>query len=81
MRYKIRLKTASLTLLALSVCMSVCGCSFRTRTIYVKQGDPVQIRKTVKDADIWALDGKGERVPSNGDLQEGSWVLSDPGPK
>lgn len=51
----------------------VSGCF--VRTIYVPAGEPVRLRETVKDVDVWVLDANGVPVASEMDLPEGWYVL------
>ena len=57
-----------------SVFFAGCG----TRTILLRDGDPVRIRKAVK-AHIWVRDSKGEWVESVAILPAGWYALSDNG--
>ncbi|MFH1738993.1 MAG: hypothetical protein ABIH23_08275 [bacterium] len=53
------------------------GC--RTRTIYVREGEPVRLRQTIKRAKVWAPNEKGIWVEGRMDLPEGWYCLPDPG--
>jgi len=69
-------KTALLALMLLSsVFMNGCA---RTRTVYVKDGEPVRLREPVK-AKIWALDKDGKEIPGAIVIPEGWWALPDTG--
>ena len=70
-------RMAALLLICASGLLTVCGC---TRTVYVPEGDPVQLRQAVKGVKIWAWDKDGKRVPGKMDLPEGWHALPDPGP-
>ena len=64
-----------LTIFALAL-LSGCG----TRTVLVRPGDPVRIRKDVK-AEVWVRDKDGKEVPGSVMLPEGWYALPDPGAK
>jgi len=82
MRFRKRLPIPWRMALAATICGSVClsGCALRTRTILVPPGEPVRIRKTLKDVPIWAADKDGKEVEGTADLPEGWYALPDPGP-
>ena len=61
--------------LLLIACATGCG----TRTVYIKPGDPVRLRKTISGAEVWAQDKDGKWVAGSVDLSEGWYVLPDPG--
>ncbi len=78
------LKTARLTLFSLTgltMLFAIAGCFGGTRVVYVQSGQPVRLRQTVKQVDIWAEDKDGKSVPGKIDLPEGWYALPDPGPK
>ena len=78
MRSKTRLLTAWLILpFGIALLTASCG----NRTVYVKAGDPVRLRQTIKNAEIWAANDKGEWSPGEMDLPEGWYALPDPGQK
>jgi hypothetical protein len=62
-----------LTIFVLAL-LPACG----TRTVLVKPGDPVRIRKPVKAA-VWVRDAKGVETPGELTLPEGWYALPDPG--
>lgn len=62
-----------LTSLCATACLLGCG----TRTIYIKAGEPVMLRQTVKGAKVWVKDAKGNLTPGILDLAEGWWCLED----
>ena len=68
----------------LVVSMLLCilpACSLRpTRTVYVRDTDPVRLAKTVKKASVWVAGKDGVPVLSTVDLDEGKYVISDPAP-
>jgi len=64
-------------LLALVVALAS-GCSAFTRTIYVPDGTPVRLRKTIRGAQIWALDANDKPVAGTMDLPEGWFALPAP---
>ena len=53
------------------------GCG--ARTIYVKDGEPVRLRQSVKACKVWVADKDGKEVPSTLDVPEGWYALPDPG--
>jgi hypothetical protein len=65
-------------LLWLSVSAIGCG---GTRTVYVKDGEPVRLRKTLHKVPVWVLDKDKKEIPGEVDLQEGWYALPDPGGK
>lgn len=65
-------------LLCALVCASGCG---RTRVVYVKDGDPVRLRGTIKKAAVWVVGADGVELPSEMDIPDGWWALPDEGPK
>jgi len=67
-------KILRLTLLLLVVCSTSC-----VRTIYIKDGDPVRLRETIKNVKVWVKDKNGKEVPGRLDLPEGWYCLPDPG--
>jgi hypothetical protein len=75
-RERIRLKML-LTTLLLSAWLSGCG----TRTVYIRDGEPVRIRKAITNAAIWAKDARGADIPGEMTLPEGWYALPDPGKK
>ncbi|MCJ7543260.1 MAG: hypothetical protein MUP47_01635 [Phycisphaerae bacterium] len=56
--------------------MRLRGCS--TRMIYVRDGEPVPLRETVRSAKVWVLDADGKPVAGIMDLPEGWYVLPMP---
>jgi hypothetical protein len=52
------------------------GCA--TRTIYVRNGEPVRLRETVHSAKVWVLDAEGKPTPGVMDLSEGWYCLPEP---
>lgn len=68
-----RWKIPMLLLICGSVCLTGCG----TRTIYVKSGDPVRLRETVR-AKVWVFDKDGNAVESTLDLPEGWYCIDLP---
>lgn len=69
-------KTASLILLCVIACCSGCA---GTRTVYIKDGNPVRIRKTIPQTEVWVQDGTGVWIEGKCDLPEGWYALPDPG--
>ena len=63
----------------LGIILILPGC-FGTRTVYVPSGEPVRLRKTVKNAKIWTLDKDGRPVAGKMDLPEGWYCLEDTEP-
>ena len=62
--------------LAVLLLLALPGCF--TRTVYVREGTPVRLAAPVPNHPVWViLDGTA--VKSRMDLDEGLWVLSDPG--
>lgn len=66
-----RWKTGLFLLGFAMLCLSGCG----NRTIYVKAGDPVRLRKTLKSVPVWVADKDGKFVPGTMDLPEGWWAI------
>ncbi len=64
-------------ILILGVGLLSVGCT-TTRTIIIPAGNPVRIRKTIKNAHIWDRDENGKVIPSKMDLHAGWYVLPDP---
>lgn len=61
-----------------SVCLLAClnsGCA--TRTIYVPNGEPVKLAKTIKGADVWVASKNGQEERGRVDLLEGWYCLPD----
>jgi hypothetical protein len=54
------------------------GCA--TRTIYVPHGEPVRLAAPIKSAPVWVRDSSGTWVRGRVNLEEGWYVLADPGP-
>jgi hypothetical protein len=52
------------------------GCT--PRTIYVPDGEPVRLRKTIRSAPVWVLDSSGKPTPGVMDLPEGWYALPVP---
>ena len=67
---------AALLLICASALLTGCG---STRTVYVPDGDPVQLRQPLKRVKVWAWDKDKKRVPGEMDLPEGWYALPDPG--
>ena len=74
-----RRRLPKLALVILLGVLACCGSCTRIRTVYVPSGEPMQLRKTIRNAPVWVLDKNGVRVPGQVDLPEGWWVLDDPG--
>lgn len=71
LRKKIKKDTHLFIVLAVS--LSIMGCA--TRTVLVPEGKAVQLRKSIKNANIWVYDKNGTRVPGSMDLPEGWYCL------
>lgn len=67
-------------LLSLLLCVGIGGCALFTRTVYIKDGDPVRLREDVKGVKVWTMTKDGP-VASSLDLEEGWYVLSMPDEK
>jgi len=67
MRQKVWLTISMLVLIPLT------GCG--TRTVIVRQGDPMVVRKTIKNAPVWVYDKDGKLVESKADIPEGWDVI------
>jgi hypothetical protein len=68
-------RTAAVAILLLTIC-SASGCWFQsTRTVYVKDGQPVRIRETIKNAKVWVMGADGNPVAGKMDLAEGWYAL------
>jgi len=61
------------TLLLLCIPAFLTGCG--TRTVLVPHGEPVRLRKSIKNVPVWAADSKGVEVPGKVTLPEGWWAL------
>ena len=79
-----RYKTVPLIRARILLCAIACvlvfgvaGC--KTKTIFVKSGDPVRIRETVPDAAVWVRDDEGRWIESRMDLPAGWFCLPDEG--
>lgn len=71
-------RSLKICVLAFSLLFASCLHS-PTRTVYVRPTQPVRLRETLKDVKIWVLDGEGKWQESTLDLQEGWFVVDDPG--
>lgn len=49
------------------------GC--RPRTIYVPHGEPVRLRETCRNVDVWVMDASGTPTAGRMDLPEGWYCL------
>lgn len=67
MRQKVWLTISMLILIPLT------GCG--TRTVIVRQGDPMVVRKTIRNAPVWVYDKDGKLVESKADIPEGWDVI------
>jgi hypothetical protein len=68
-----------LAILALFVLLTHASCTPPfTRTIYVPEGQAVQLRAPIKNAAVWCRDAEGKKIPSTKTLAEGQYVLSMP---
>lgn len=67
-------KAAGAAALAAVLALGAAGCA-GSRTIYVKHGDPVRLRETVRGARVWVLDAEGKPTPGEVDLPEGWYCL------
>lgn len=56
------------------VLIPLTGC-FGTRTVIVRQGDPMVVRKTIRNAPVWVYDKDGKLVESKADIPEGWDVI------
>ena len=74
LRDKVRAKWGKRAVGVLLVLVFV-GCG-SVRTIYVPEGEPVRLRETVKDVDVWVADKDGNPTPGKMDLLEGWYCLS-----
>ena len=55
----------------LIICITGCW----TRTIYVPAGEPVRLRETIRNVNVWVLDENGKPVAGRMDLPEGWYCL------
>ena len=60
--------------LLLCAALLVAGCA-GTRTIYVPNGQPVKLRATIPQAQVWVLDESGKPTAGVMDLPEGWYCL------
>jgi len=67
-------KAALVLCLGLSLIVSGCG----LRTVYVSDGEPVRLRATIHNAQVWVLDAAGKPVAGRMDLPEGWYCLPVP---
>jgi hypothetical protein len=68
-------RTVTVAILIIATC-SASGCWFQsTRTVYVKDGQPVRIRETIKNAKVWVMGADGNPVAGKMDLAEGWYAL------
>ena len=72
-RVPILRKTALCALLCVSACLSGCG---GTRTVYVRDGEPVRLAEPVV-ARVWVADKDGKEVLSRMEIPEGWYALPD----
>ena len=75
---KIKSSGLSCLLFLAGVFPAACTTPPFSRTIYVPPGTPVRLRETVRNVKVWVKTKTG-KVPVVMDLQEGWYVLSDPG--
>jgi hypothetical protein len=47
------------------------------KTIYVKPGQPVRLRETLKNVKVWVADSEGKWQESIMDIPDGWYALSD----
>jgi len=66
---------AALILLAAICPLGGCMLQSQVKTVYVKEGDPVRIRETIKGAKVWVMDKDGTAVPGVMDLPDGWYAL------
>ena len=59
--------------ISMLILMPLAGCG--TRTVIVRQGDPMVVRKTIKNAPVWVYDKDGKLVESKADIPEGWDVI------
>lgn len=80
MRYARHFGTRLRMALAVTICASACwlGCGCGTRTVLIPHGEPVRLRRTVKNVPIWAADKHGKEIEGTVDLPEGWYALPDP---
>jgi hypothetical protein len=67
-----------LALSSIAAGMLFLGCA--PRTIYVPSGEPVRLAAPIKSAPVWVRDSSGTWVRGRVNLEEGWYVLADPGP-
>lgn len=60
--------------IAILIAFGVSGC-FSSRTVYIKNGDPVRLRQTIEKVKVWVIDEDGEAIPGEMDLPEGWFAL------
>lgn len=77
-RYSIQvILRKTVVLLTALLILSGTGClGTYVRTIYVKPGDPVRLRETVRNVKVWVYDKEGNAVESVMDLPDGWYCLS-----
>lgn len=63
--------------IVLVVAVTLAGCG--TRTLLVPDGEPVRLRKTVKNVPVWIMGEDGKPVEGVVDLPPGWFCLPDPG--
>ncbi len=78
---KIRQRIARLTILSVIGCVLLSGGCLTpgVRTVYVPPTQPVRLRENLKKVKIWVADSAGVWQESEMDLQEGWYVIADPG--
>lgn len=71
-----RRKTALLAPLCATVFALGCG---STRTVYVRDGEPMRLRQPLPKVKVWVRDKSDKEVPGEVDIPEGWYALPDPG--
>lgn len=66
-------------LIILLAILPVGGCG--ARTVYVRDGEPVRLRETIRAAPVWVLGADGKPVAGVMDLPEGWFCLPPPDPE
>lgn len=59
----------------LITCVSMTGCDWFTRTVYVPSGKAVRLRQDVQNVKVWVKTKDGETIPGSMTLKEGWFVL------
>lgn len=63
-------------LLAFVIALGSSACK-QSPIVYVPEGQPVQLRETIPNAQVWVMTEKGEWIPGVIDLPAGWFALPD----